>query len=234
MACAHEVYGAFEYYSVLRSECSMLGRAGRVKSLFQCVPRAAPTGGAPDGEVRPAEFEMIWAQVNGKERLTAHIDVYNKARHLNQQVLSCSCTSPFRFLRTSKGVVDSDLTDVSDAVERLCVKHLRGCLDGLQDSNSFRDRHCYTMHTDVALQKHLHTLHNLYEFYADAAPQSLTNKLSSPFLMSVGEWLALEDMGFVDLTRYHAPAGRPILSHRSQPLELDSRSSTRPSTPLML
>ena len=109
-----------------------------------------------------------------------------------------------RFLRKSKGVTDSTFNDVSDAVDHLLIVHLRGMLPpmALHESNVFRDRHCYCMHTDAVLKRYLPSLHNLYDFYADAAPSDMSDALASSALMSVGEWLAfVEDMGFIETSQ---------------------------------
>eukprot|EP00966_Prymnesium_polylepis_P093322 2160058-Prymnesium_polylepis.1 len=67
-----------------------------------------------------------------------------------------------RFLKGSKGVDDSDITDVSDAVEYFLIDRLRRLMPpmALHDTNGFRDRHCYVAHTDAVLRKHLLSLKN--------------------------------------------------------------------------
>ena len=203
-AYAFEIYGAFDYYAVLFSEVeNAAGEPDVFNMSFNAYLEFVRQTHLPTKQLKPRDFEVIWVLVNTEERLTKDIDTYNKARHLNRQefLQVLVHVAVGRFLRGSKGAGEDGCasTDVSEAIEYMCVHHLRGLLPpiALHDANSFRDKYCYNVFTDTVLKKHLVSLRNLYELYCGASSHP-SDTLASGSLMSVGEWIAfVEDIGLI-------------------------------------
>ena len=209
---AFEIYGAFDYYAAQHSDQeNAKGEPDVFNWTFNAFLDFIRDVKLPTKCLKARDFELIWVQVNAEERRTKDLDVFNKTRHLNRQeflqvLVHVACMRFFR--RSSAGRQNAEevaeggvATDVSEAVEHMCLNHLRGLLPpmALQDSNDFRAKNCYCAKTDAVLKKHLPTLRNLYEFYANAAEFDARDALASQNLMSIGEWICfVEDIGFVE------------------------------------
>ena len=118
-----------------------------------------------DNACPASTLELLFAQVDAKDEDSSGEGRYNKSRMLTpHEFVQCLVR-----IAIEKYVKTRVVTDVSDAVERLCRANLAANLPrgAAQNSNVFRSKCCYVERVDRCLRRHRATLKALYDRYSD-------------------------------------------------------------------
>jgi len=139
-------------------------------------------------------LEVIWHEVNALDPALAALDRFNKARSFvrHEFLQAVVRIAIARFVDTGQ------VPDVSDSVQALCDLIRQGVpIEAKQNSNLFRTKHCYHVHTDRVLQREWINLKAIFDTYAKTNTD-LSDTLQSSSMLSIGEWMRfLGDVGLL-------------------------------------
>jgi CRP-like cAMP-binding protein len=187
------IYGAFDYYAALFAPSNAWGEPDVYNMSFNAYLEFMRNSQLESDRCPKRLFETIWVQVNTPEATTKEQDKHNHLRLFNRHEFIQA------LVRIAIAGDDGKPRSPSAAVQRM-FEGLRGSLpaEALQESNEFRRRNCYCFQTDLVLRKHVESLRNLFERYAQVN-HDMADSLQHLTLLSCGEWLRfLQDMGLLE------------------------------------
>ena len=198
---ARMLYTAFEYYSV--SDVGATNASGiDAQHEIHDLTLSGFLAFARDCELASAEcptrvLEIIFSQVDAADQETLADDPFNRGKALDrQEFFQCMIR-----IALERHVKCKQIVDVSDAVEKVCKDIAARLPDrARQDSNTFREKYCYSREMDKVLRRHLKLLNQLFTRYSDLAEGAGDAKLEvldSSSMMSIREWMAMiNHLGF--------------------------------------
>ena len=196
------IYGTFEYFATQSGSGALASietlrdvrsvKMDLTSNVFTNLCRVC--GITDDIDCTNTELSVLFVKVNAP--LIGHSidEVWNRANALNRQEwLQCVV-----HIAIIKYVLPGHVKAVADAIKQLMsLIREHAPPEALQDSNSFRKRHCYTELMDKVLRRHMPSLKNIYKCYA-AGQHELGATLEDDNWMSAAEWVRFcSDTGLI-------------------------------------